>query len=112
MCLKGHTAGRVTVPRVDVGDTKKVTVTAVVTRATPTLAAKTKAENKSKRVRGTPSTVPAPSLSEVSFPPAFDGAQGPGVSEHLPLKVGLSGMLGSSILEESPGDPFVDPEDV
>lgn len=58
-------------------------------------------------MKGTLSTAPASSLSEVSFPLAFDGVEGVGS-----LKVGLAGMLGSRILEESVGDPFVGPAGV
>lgn len=87
-------------PRVDVGEMKKMTVTAVVTKATPTLAAQTKAENKQKRESGRrPSTVPAPALSSVvSFPPASGGVEGSGL--RTPAS---EGWVGWDVRKQHPG---------
>lgn len=74
-CASKDGAGQTGVPRVDVGEMKKVT--AVVTKATPTHAAETKAENKQKREGGRkPNTVPAPSSSSIALCPTSDGVDG------------------------------------
>lgn len=69
-------------------------VTAVVTKATPTHAAETKAENKQKQAAGKkPNTVPVPSSSSAALWPTSDGVEGV-----RSLTAGLFEMLRSIIL--------------
>ena len=118
LCIKRCGRAAQCAPKVDVGEMKKRTVTAVVTKTTPTHATEIKAGNKQKHESGRkPNTVPAPFLSSILLPLTSDWGHRGWVSEHLPLKAGLLAMLGSiflgnSLPQERGEDPFLGPEDV
>lgn len=77
MCLRGLSRADRCAQRVDVGEMKKRTVIAVVTKPITTHTAETKIENKQKQEGGRkPNTESAPSSSLAALCPTSDGVEG------------------------------------